>query len=101
MDDLVTIQLLTKENKLLNEKIIQLEKELSSIKSQVNEIKLKPKHYYENNKEKIIERVKEYNKNNNYKAIVTSEKKKEYNKIAYLKKKEKEQLKKEIINKIK
>jgi len=62
------------------------------MKTQINKSKIKTKQYYENNKEKIIERVKEYNKNNNYKPNVTSEKKKEYNKIAYLKKKEKEKL---------
>ena len=43
------------------------------------------KNYYEKNKDKIIEKVKEYNKNN--KDKITSEKIKEYNKTAYEKRK--------------
>jgi hypothetical protein len=95
MNDSEIIKLLSEENKQLKEELYKIEKELNNIKSQINESKNKTKQYYEDNKEKIIERVKEYNKNNNYKPHVTSEKKKEYNKIAYLKKKEK--LNKEII----
>jgi hypothetical protein len=95
MNDSEIIKLLSEENKQLKEELYKIEKELNDIKSQINESKIKTKQYYEDNKEKIIERVKEYNKNNNYKPPVTSEKKKEYNKIAYLKKKEK--LNKEII----
>jgi hypothetical protein len=77
------------ENKHLKEKIIELEKELDEVKNKLNTYQSNSKKYYENNKEKIIERVKEYNKNNNYKPIVSSEKKKEYNKKAYLKRKDK------------
>jgi hypothetical protein len=87
MNNLETIKILTEENNQLKEKLFQMEKELNDIQNQLNVSKLKSKQYYENNKEKIIERVKEYNKNNNYKSNTTSEKKKEYNKIAYLKKK--------------
>ena len=43
--------------------------------------------YYENNKEAVIERVKKYNKDNNYKP--TPEQKKEYNRQSYLRRKEK------------
>ena len=77
------------ENKHLKEKIIKLEKELDEVKNKLNTYQSNSKKYYENNKEKIIERVKEYNKSNNYKPTVTNEKKKEYNKIAYQKRKEK------------
>lgn len=77
------------ENKHLKEKIIELEKELDEVKNKLNTYQSNSKKYYKNNKEKIIERVKEYNKNNNYNPIVSSEKKKEYNKKAYLKRKDK------------
>ena len=43
--------------------------------------------YYEKNKEVIKERVKKYNEDKNYKP--TPEQKKEYNKQAYLRRKEK------------
>jgi uncharacterized protein YkuJ len=92
MDNLETIKLLSEENKQLKERLFEIETELHNMKTQIDASKIKTKQYYENNKEKIIERVKEYNKNNHYKPIVTSEKKKEYNKIAYLKKKEKDKL---------
>ena len=89
MENFETIKLLTEENIQLKEKLFHMEEELNNIKNQINESKIKTKQYYENNKEKIIERVKKYNKLNDYKADVTSEKKKEYNRNAYLKKKEK------------
>lgn len=47
------------------------------------------KKYYEKNKEQIIEKTKEYNKN--HKRIIDPEKIKEYNRKAYLKRKEKSQ----------
>ena len=93
MKDSETIQLLTEENNKLKEKLFQIEKELNDMKNQINDSKIKTKQYYENNKEKIIERVKEYNKSKNYKPFITSEKKKEYNRIAYLKKKVKKETK--------
>jgi hypothetical protein len=89
MDNSDIIQLVTEENKQLKEKLSQMEKELSDTKHKLNTYQSNSKKYYENNKEKIIERVKEYNKSNNYKPNVTNEKKKEYNKIAYQKRKEK------------
>ncbi len=97
MDTLEIIKLLTEENKQLKEQLVNMENELNEMRIQINETKLKTKKYYENNKEKIIERVKEYNKNNHYKPNVTSEKKKEYNKIAYQRRKDKEKLKNQII----
>lgn len=95
MDNFDIIKSLTQENEVLKKQLSDVIAELNNLKNQINESKQKTKQYYENNKEKIIARVKEYNKNNNYKSNVTSEKKKEYNKIAYLKKKEKEMLKNE------
>jgi len=47
------------------------------------------KKYYQNHKEEIIKRVKEYKEKNNYKPNIDKEKRKEYNKIAYQKRKEK------------
>lgn len=95
MDNFDIIKSLTQENEVLKKQLSDVIAELNNLKNQINESKQKTKQYYENNKEKIIARVKEYNKNNNYKSNVTSEKKKEYNKISYLKKKEKEMLKNE------
>ena len=52
--------------------------------------KIKPiKNQVDDLTERIIERVKNYNKQNNYKPIVSCDKRKEYNKIAYQKRKEK------------
>ena len=57
------------------------------------------KKYYQNHKEEIIKKVKEYKEKNNYKPIIDKEKRKEYNKIAYQKRKEKmEKEKSEIQN---
>jgi hypothetical protein len=47
------------------------------------------KKYYQNHKEEIIKRVKEYKEKNNYKPNINKEKRKEYNKLAYQKRKEK------------
>jgi len=47
------------------------------------------KKYYQNHKEDIIKKVKEYKEKNNYKPNIDKEKRKEYNKIAYQKRKEK------------
>jgi hypothetical protein len=47
------------------------------------------KKYYETHREEILEKVKEYKEKTNYNANIPKEKKKEYNKIAYQKRKEK------------
>lgn len=47
------------------------------------------KKYYQNHKEEIIKKVKEYKEKNNYIPIIDKEKRKEYNKLAYQKRKEK------------
>jgi len=96
MDNFETIQSLTEKNNELKQQLEITIAELNNLKTQINESKQKTKQYYENNKEKIIERVKNYNKTNNYKPSVSSEKKREYNKTAYLKKKEKDKQKDEI-----
>ena len=58
------------------------------------------KKYYQNHKEEIIKKVKEYKEKNNYKPNIDKEKRKEYNKLAYQKRKEKmekEKLEKEKV----
>jgi len=75
----------------LKEKLLSTENELNETKHKLNTYQSNSKKYYENNKDKIIERVKNYNKQNNYKPIVSCDKRKEYNKIAYQKRKEKEE----------
>jgi hypothetical protein len=80
---------LIEENKQLKEKINHMENELNETKQKLNTYQLNSKKYYQNNKEKIIERVKEYNSLKQTKPVISSDKKKEYNKIAYQKRKEK------------
>jgi len=72
MDDLKA------ENEMLKQKVLELEERLKKYTAPA-----RSKTYYENHKEELLEKVKEY-KNN-----LSSEKKKEYAKRAYLKKKEK------------
>ncbi len=74
-----------------DEIIKQLRDENASLKEQLNKYLLKNKNYYENNKEEHKKRVKDYREKTNYKA--TPEKQKEYNRISYLRRKER--LKKE------
>ena len=76
--------------KELTEKNAKLEQELLLTKEHLKKYTAPAsrREYYENNKEAIKERVKTYNKINNYKP--TAEKKKEYNRKAYLRKKEKQ-----------
>ena len=86
------------------EKIKELEEENSQLKEELLKTRehLKKytapesrKKYYEQNKEKIKERVNEYKKNTNYIYEASPEQKKEYARRAYLKKKDK--IKKEEI----
>ena len=77
----------------LEEKVCKLEEELQSTKEHLKRYTSRgggggyKKEYYEKNKEQHINRVKEYQERTNYKA--SPEKKKEYNRQAYLKRKEK------------
>ncbi len=74
-----------------DEIIRQLRDENASLKEQLNKYLLKNKNYYENNKEEHKKRVRDYQEKTNYKA--SPEKQKEYNRITYLRRKER--LKKE------
>jgi len=82
---------LINENLMLKEKIIKLENELEETKAHLKKYTAPSnmKKYYQNHKEEIKQRIKEYKEKNNYKPTIDSEKKKEYNRKAYLKRKEK------------
>jgi hypothetical protein len=76
----------------------ELLKENQSLKEEIEILKAKLKNYtapkrskqfYENHKEEIKQKVKEYKEKTNYKSLISKEKKREYNKISYLKRKEK------------
>ena len=77
--------------KQLEEKNAILEKELTDTKEHLKKYTApsRNKIYYEQNKEQHKKRVKEYNEKTNYNSSISSEKKKEYARRAYLNKKEK------------
>jgi hypothetical protein len=81
--------------KLLEEENMKLRNELKETKEHLKKYTspLRNKTYYEENKEKHKQQVKEYREKTNYVYEVLPEKKKEYARRAYLNKKEK--LKKE------
>ena len=90
------------------ERIKALEEENDKLKQELQETKehLKKytapasrREYYERNKEKEKSRVKDYQQRTNYKStyVASPEKKKEYARRAYLKKKEKEKEKEKAI----
>lgn len=73
-------------------------KEIDTLKEENTELKnhlkkytapTRSKTYYENHKDEIIQRNKEYKEKTNYEYVVSPEKKKEYARTAYLNKKEK------------
>lgn len=80
--------------RLLEEENDALKNEVTTLKLQLDKYLLKNKNYYENNKEQHKKRVSDYQQRTNYKA--TPEKQKEYNRISYLRRKER--LKKEQEN---
>jgi hypothetical protein len=83
----------------LEEKIFKLEEELQATKEHLKKYTApaSSKVYYEKHKEEQKQRVKEYQQRTNYKSDYkpTPEKKKEYARRAYLKRKEKLQNKTE------
>uniref|UniRef100_A0A6C0DSQ1 Uncharacterized protein n=1 Tax=viral metagenome TaxID=1070528 RepID=A0A6C0DSQ1_9ZZZZ len=90
----VDVDELLRINKLQEEKIRSLENELKETKEHLKKYTApkRSKTYYENHKEDIIAKVKEYKEKTNYSYEVTPDKKKEYNKTAYLKRKEKKSM---------
>ena len=83
--------------KLLEEENMKLRNELNETKEHLKKYTcpLRNKTYYEENKEKHKQKVKEYREKTNYVYEVSPEKKKEYARRAYLNKKEKLQKEKE------
>ena len=79
----LTIEKLIEENKLLNEKINELTEHLKKYTAPHRN-----KKFYENHKEEIIKKVMEYKEKNKDKKQ-NPEKIKEYNRRAYLKRKQK------------
>ena len=75
---------LIKENLLLKEEIDLLKEKLKNYTAPK-----RSKKFYETNKEEIKQKVIEYKEKTNYNINIPKEKKQEYNKRAYLKKKEK------------
>jgi len=82
-----------KENQALKE---ELEKIKSDLMETMNKLKnytapKRSKKFYEVHKEEIKQKVREYKEKTNYNSNIPKEKKQEYNKRAYLKKKEKKE----------
>jgi hypothetical protein len=91
---------LIKENKILKEELEKTKLELIETKEHLKKYTAptRNKIYYEENKEKHKQLVKEYKEKNNYNATLSAEKKKEYARTAYLNKKAKLQKMKESEN---
>ena len=75
---------LIKENLLLKEEIDLLKEKLKNYTAPK-----RSKKFYETHKGEIKQKVREYKEKTNYNSNIPKEKKQEYNKRAYLKKKEK------------
>ena len=82
---------LINENLLLKEELEKTKNELIETKEHLKKYTapIRNKIYYEENKEKHKQKVKEYKEKTNYNATLTPDKKKEYARRAYLNKKEK------------
>lgn len=78
------------EEKYIN-KIVELEKEIFDLKEKLKNYTApkRSKKFYENHKEDIIQKNKEYKEKTNYYNNLSQEKKKEYARQAYLNKKAK------------
>jgi sugar-specific transcriptional regulator TrmB len=84
--------------KELEDELEKTRNELEKTRNELNETKehlkkytapSRSKSYYENHKEEIIKRVKEYKHNTNYTYVASPEQKKVWARTAYLNKKEK------------
>ena len=78
------LQITEEENKKLQDELIKTKEHLKKYTAPVSR-----KVHYENNKDEHKQRVKEYKEKTNYSANLSTEKKKEYARRAYLNKKEK------------
>ena len=85
VDELIhKLKITDEENKKLQDELTQTKEHLKKYTAPASR-----KVYYENNKDAHIQRVKEYKEKTNYSANLSTEKKKEYARRAYLNKKEK------------
>jgi sugar-specific transcriptional regulator TrmB len=75
MDELTLVK---EENEQLKKRIAELEEHLKKYTAPA-----RSKTYYENHKEEIKKKVSDYKEKTNYNATISKEKKKEYNKAAY------------------
>lgn len=77
--------------KSLQEEIESLKNELTITKEHLKKYTApsRSKTYYENHKEEVKQKVRDYQERTQYKPTTTPEKRKEYNRKAYLKRKEK------------
>jgi hypothetical protein len=77
------------ENKALKEELNKIKNELVQTKEHLKKYTAPSnmKKYYQNHKDEIIQKVKEYKEKNNYKPVIDADKRKEYNKTAYQKRK--------------
>jgi hypothetical protein len=80
----IEIAELKKENTILKEEIEKLREHLKRYTAPERH-----KIYYENNKDELKQKVKQYKEKTNYYENLSSDKKKQYARTAYLKKKEK------------
>ena len=82
------------ENELLKQKISLLEDEIDKLKEHLKKYTApsRSKTYYENHKEEVIQKVKNYKEITQYKYIPTPEQKKKWARTAYIKKKEKQDM---------
>lgn len=80
------------ENEILKQKIVVLEQEIEQLKEHLKRYTApsRSKTYYENHKEEVIQKVKNYKETTQYKYTPTPEQKKKWARTAYLKKKEKQ-----------
>lgn len=85
------IEKILSENQELKEKILKLENELVDTKEHLKNYTApkRSKTFYENHKEELIKKNKEYKDKINYYGNLSQEKKKEYARQAYLNKKAK------------
>lgn len=96
----MNIEEIIKENQLLKEELEKTKLELNDTREHLKKYTAptRNKVYYEGNKEKHKQLVKEYKEKTNYNALLSAEKKKEYARTAYLNKKAKLQKIKESEN---
>lgn len=89
----------TKNNNQSNIKIQELKNNIDELKDKLKKYTApkRSKIFYENHREEIIKKNKEYIKNNGIKSNKTPEQIKEYNKIAYEKRKLKKQQENEVL----